>query len=1130
MKLFTSKMLERLMSEQKKKSEGLLPEIIKRLIRSSCPDYSYLRAPEEDDIWAPGYDGIMDNGTKTPYVAQGTSVWEFGTNADSLEKINSDYGKRTTRPLGVKKSDTTFYLVVPKIWAYNISLTEWEAEHRDEWKAVYVYDASVLCDWLNSEPAVCAWLIQNYLENEAMEIDSVAHAWEQFVQRTNPPLNQAMFQIGREEQLEAFRKKVNEKICRVAAESRIEAYGFCLAALMQDSALAEQVTVVCSETTYHNLDSLCENAYFLLRFPYNGRVSGRNQTILCEGKGAAKKNVIRLLPQWKTQYLQALQEMGIDSANADELYSYTHGNLPALIRKIPGNEADLQPEWMSAADIDLLQPLVLLRHYNILDEKEKQLVARLAETPYPVVERKYEELLRIDDSPIKKVGAWYQIVNDEEAWLALNIDIESAMGQRMHQEICAALSCTDAAQNHRRYGILQRLLKNYICFAETGSDQNMIDAQVREVLSFFHKDNCKECIIKELRILAEAAPEAVLEFLKKEEQLGGQNEILWTLDTLIERENTCLSACQILYRLALQGEQNDKEAKQHLLDALCLWSSHTALTLEEKKVLTIQIIQQNPDFGVKFGIELLRKTSLIRGHRRGKKERPAQLILEQELFEAYDEITRVVYRTALQKKWLGQIENLLKEYRRLGQDVLLEMAEQFDATQFSSTALQPMQYWLRTELCGSKEYGWTDWIEVLKTWIRCTESSDPVGKFGWIFLEWNCLPMEELLDNQEEKSWTKEEEERERIRAEKFAALKIEFGMDAVWRLLETMRDQHAWGVFLAKNTTCEEFSDVAEAIRKQEKQQLLAGFFDQGNFQEASSVFEKMSENEKLRLLSTLRREEIDPWLTTREREQTYWANQDMRWSYNERRYKKLLQYHPGGLLLYMYGNSGQVEHLFDLFRKVFEAIAEQGVNAEERGYLSGIVRRVDEQYYTDEWAKCCLLLYKKELLQKPPLCLQRLFFRHPDKMKMFLEENPSRSFDVENDYYLPEEAYQDKRAFDCWAECLYEEFPEILGYIMGKSCNGKDGAFPHEFIREFLEKQQNEKLTKAVFYGKFNSRGARIVQDGRTLYEQAKCYRAQARELRLKFPQSAKILLQLAKWMESEAQHDQLEAEIVP
>ena len=938
MKLFTSKMLERLMGEQKKKSEGLLPEIIKRLIRSSCPDYSYIRAPEEDDIWAPGYDGIVDNGTKTPYVAQGTSVWEFGTNADSLEKINSDYGKRTTRPLGVKKSDTTFYLVVPKIWAYNISLTEWEAEHRGEWKAVYVYDASVLCDWLNSEPAVCAWLIQNYLENEAVEIDSVAHAWEQFVQRTNPPLNQAMFQIGREEQLEAFRKKVNEKICRVAAESRIEAYGFCLAALIQDSALAEQVTVICSETTYHQLDGLCENAYFLLKFPYNGQVSGRNRTILCEGKGTAKKDAIRLLPRWKTQYLQALQEMGIDSANTDELYSYTHGNLPALIRKIPGNEADLQPEWMSVADIDLLQPLVLLRHYNILDEKEKQLVARLAETPYPVVERKYEELLRIDDSPIKKAGAWYQIVNDEEAWLALNIDIESAVGQRMHQEIHAALSCTDAAQNHRRYGVLQRLLKNYICFAETGSAQNMIDAQVREILSFFHKDDCKECLIKELRILAEAAPEAVLEFLKKE-QLGGQNEILWTLDTLIERENTCLSACQILYQLALQGGQNYKEVKQHLLDALCLWSSHTALTLEEKKVLTIQIIQQKPDFGVEFGIELLCKTSLIRGHRRGKKERPAQLIPEQELVEAYDEITRAVYRTALQKKWLGQIEKLIKEYRRLGQDVLLEMAEQFDATQFSSTALQPIQYWLKMELYNSKKYDWSGQIEVLEAWVRCTEPDDLVGKFGWMFSNWQQLPAEELL-NDENEGWKKKAKDAEKLRETKFLELRAERGMVAVQQLLEIMEDQYPWGAFLARNTSNEDFTMLVKSIRSQSKVQVLAGFLDHGDFQKVIDIFEKLPETEQLAILSMLWREETKQLLITSKREQAYWKKRVMV-TYSEQEYQELLQHHPGGLLTYLWDQSNQIEQLFGRFKEVLEAVAEKGLVPEEMGYLSEIIKR---------------------------------------------------------------------------------------------------------------------------------------------------------------------------------------------
>ena len=89
--------------------------------------------------------------------------------------------------------------------------------------------------------------------------------------------------------------------------------------------------------------------------------------------------------------------MGISSVDAEELYSYTHGNLSALIRKIPGNGANIQPEWMNVADIDLLQPLVLLRHYDNSDEEEQNLISRLAGTPYPVVERKYEALLRMDD-------------------------------------------------------------------------------------------------------------------------------------------------------------------------------------------------------------------------------------------------------------------------------------------------------------------------------------------------------------------------------------------------------------------------------------------------------------------------------------------------------------------------------------------------------------------------------------------------------------------------------------------------------------------------------------------------------------------------------------------------------------
>lgn len=1130
MKLFTSKMLERLMSEQKKKSEGLLPEIVKRLIQSKCSDLSYLRVPDGDDIWAPGYDGIVVNETKTTYVAQGKSVWEFGTNSDSLEKINGDYKKRTTHPLGVEKSDTTFYLVVPKVWAYRISTTEWEAEHREEWKAVHVYDASVLCDWLNSEPAVCAWIMQSYLENELIKIDTVDRAWERFSRRTNPPLGHGIFQIGRETQIEDFQKKANGNLCLVVAESRMEAYGFCLSALLKNPELADKVTVLYDEITYQQLDTICENASFLLLFPYEGQISEKNCTILCEGKGVARENSVKLLPRWKTQYLQALQEMGISSVDAEELYSYTHGNLSALIRKIPGNGANIQPEWMNVADIDLLQPLVLLRHYDNSDEEEQNLISRLAGTPYPVVERKYEALLRMDDSPIQKIDKWYQIVNDEESWLALKMDIESAVGQRMHREICTALSCTDETQNRRRYGVLQRLLRNYACFAETGSNQNVIDSRVSEILSFFHVEGCRECLTRELRTLSEAAPMVVLEFLQCE-QLDCENDILWTMDVLVEREDTSRQACWMLYQMAVSGTQNEhrrvETAKKHLLDALCLWSSHTALRSQDKKTLMIQMLRETPAFGVGFGIELLKKDSLIRGHHRGKKGKSDPLISEQELFDCYDEITRMVYETALKNKWLEQIEKILKEYRRLGEDILLEMAKRFDAAQFSSTALRPINYWLRTELYDDKKYDCIDWIKVLETWLHCTEPNDPVDKFGWMFSNWYRPPMEELL-NDEDEGWKKKADHAEELRTTKFVELKTTYGMDAVRQLLEMMEDQYLWGMFLAGNSADKEFETLTESICVQRKLQVLAGFFDYGNFQIVADVFEKLSEAEKLQLLPLLRREEVEQWLTTPQRKRTYWEKRSMT-AYSEKEYQQLLKYHPGGLLPYLYDQRKQIENLLDRFKEVFEAIAEQGLAPEDTGYLSELVNEMDQQFYSDEWARCCLLLYKRKRLQNFPQCLQRYLFYSPEEMKNLLNENASFRGYAYYYYTLPKDAFRDKEIFERWCECLVRESMEILGRILGRGENGEDGAFPHEFVRAFLEAQQNEKLTVDVAYGKINSRGARIVLDGRELYEEAEHYRVQARELEWSFPQSALILRKLAEWLESESRYDRIEAEIV-
>ena len=104
MKLLNSKILESIVSRDKRLSESLLPELIKRLILSSIKNIDSIRIPCKDDVWAPGFDGIIECSESTKYVCSGKSVWEFGTNKDSLKKINEDYEKRNQDALGIDKT------------------------------------------------------------------------------------------------------------------------------------------------------------------------------------------------------------------------------------------------------------------------------------------------------------------------------------------------------------------------------------------------------------------------------------------------------------------------------------------------------------------------------------------------------------------------------------------------------------------------------------------------------------------------------------------------------------------------------------------------------------------------------------------------------------------------------------------------------------------------------------------------------------------------------------------------------------------------------------------------------------------------------------------------------------------
>ena len=102
------------------------------------------------------------------------------------------------------------------------------------------------------------------------------------------------------------------------------------------------------------------------------------------------------------------------------------------------------------------------------------------------------------------------------------------------------------------------------------------------------------------------------------------------------------------------------------------------------------------------------------------------------------------------------------------------------------------------------------------------------------------------------------------------------------------------------------------------------------------------------------------------------------------------------------------------------------------------------------------------------------------------------------------------------------------MLGSILGKAPNGKDGIFPHEYVRCALERYKDCKLWREVLIGKLNSQGWRTIEDGSFEIEQAKKYNENAKRVETEFPESAKLLRLLSDNYTNQGKSDQLLSEI--
>lgn len=105
-------------------------------------------------------------------------------------------------------------------------------------------------------------------------------------------------------------------------------------------------------------------------------------------------------------------------------------------------------------------------------------------------------------------------------------------------------------------------------------------------------------------------------------------------------------------------------------------------------------------------------------------------------------------------------------------------------------------------------------------------------------------------------------------------------------------------------------------------------------------------------------------------------------------------------------------------------------------------------------------------------------------------------------------------------------------IGEILSKSPLGTDEIWPHEAIRDLVEKLQNPELEKALEVGKINSQGVTTrspFDGGKQEREIAEKYQEQIEYIMLKWPRTSEILRRLKKSYERDANREDRQVEMI-
>jgi excisionase family DNA binding protein len=638
--------------------QGRFPELVRRLL-ASTPGITEVSVRAGEGVSAPGWDGRAKS-VGTAYLPSGSLCFEFGVGSQPKAKADEDYKKRRDNPQGVVPADTTFVFVTPRRWS---GAAAWADARRAEgvFADVRVLDADDLEGWLQATPAVHHW-ISELLGRRPRAAETLERWWARFQAQTDPALPLALFLVGRDHQREQLTEFLvgYPSVITVQAVWRDEAIAFVSATIEvmeRDSRPVKPPLIVSSAEVWDRVMSQPGRMTLLPLFERPDIATaqqGNHHVILPIGREqVARGATIDLPPPNRQGAIEALEAAGVDSNRAYELAALARRSMPSLIRTLARDPRITRPPWSQLPAAAVLAPLVLAGAWTA-SEVDTNLVSRMADEQWPVIERTLQHWRSTDDPPFVRSGTQWHLASPEEAFLVLRDALTPSDLQRWRQVAPEVLLETDpslelpreerlvaAAKGIARghSSVLRRGLAEGIALVGSMGADTLSDGVsgadharrlVHDILDQAGGDVSGQVwrsLADILPLLAEAAPEvfldAVHDDLDRHEPLlatlfqdtdqdswldssSPHTGLLWALETLCWSPEFLLDASRALAHLHVidPGGRLSNRPLESLQSVLVGWIRQTAAPLDLRVRAIEQICRQLPDIGWRLILKL----------------------------------------------------------------------------------------------------------------------------------------------------------------------------------------------------------------------------------------------------------------------------------------------------------------------------------------------------------------------------------------------------------------------------------------------------------------------------------------------------------------------------------------------